>query len=165
MQRALFYAKHIDRFASPKHNLFVFQVRTNKARDQGVLGSRCPNSRQLQHSCSSLAAVLLTCLKDIAQTYPFILVIAFLKYVLLSYFYHSKTHGLRTRCIQPLRKEAKTLSTLQGLANCVKNRTRKMYPPTERLACCSVADTYFRSCLRILFTGFLETKAQIQKLM
>ena len=63
MQRALFYAKHIDRFAPPNHNLFVFQVRTNKAPDQGLLGSRCPNSRQLRHSCSSLAAVLLTCLK------------------------------------------------------------------------------------------------------
>ena len=71
MQRALFYAKHTDKFTSPKHNLLVFQVRTNKARDQGLLGSRCHNFRHLQHSCSSLAAVLLTCLEDIAQTYPF----------------------------------------------------------------------------------------------
>ena len=33
MQRALFYVKHTDKLTSPKHNLLVFQVRTNKARD------------------------------------------------------------------------------------------------------------------------------------
>ena len=71
MQRALFYAMHTEKFTSPKHNLLVYQVRTNKARDQGLLGSWCHNFRHLQHSCSNLAAMLLTCLEDIAQTYPF----------------------------------------------------------------------------------------------
>ena len=32
--------------------------------------SRCHNFGHLQHSCSSRAAVLLTCLEDIAQNYP-----------------------------------------------------------------------------------------------
>ena len=32
MQHALFYAKHADKFTSPKHNLLVFQARTNTAR-------------------------------------------------------------------------------------------------------------------------------------
>ena len=71
MQRALFYAKRTGKFTSLKHNLLVFQVRTNKAQDQGIIGSRCPNFRHLQNFCSSLAAVLLTCLEDIAQTYSF----------------------------------------------------------------------------------------------
>ena len=71
MQRALFYASHTDKFTSLKHNLLVFQARTNKARDQGLLGSQFHNFRHLQHSCSSLAAALLTCLEGIAQTYPF----------------------------------------------------------------------------------------------
>ena len=71
MQRALFYAKHTNKFTSPKHNLLVFHVRTNKARDQGLLESRCHNFRHLRHSCSSCVTVLLTCLEDIAHTYPF----------------------------------------------------------------------------------------------
>ena len=33
MQHVLFYAKHTDKFTTPKHNLLIFQVRTNKARD------------------------------------------------------------------------------------------------------------------------------------
>ena len=71
MQHGLFYAKHTDKFTSPKHNLLVFQVKTKKAQDQGLLRSWCNNFRYLQHSWSSLAAVLLTCLEDTAQTYPF----------------------------------------------------------------------------------------------
>ena len=35
------------------------------------LGDRCHNFRYLQHSCSSRAAVLLTCVEDVAQTYHF----------------------------------------------------------------------------------------------
>ena len=71
MQRALFYVKHADKLTSPKHNLLLFQVRTNRTQDQGLLGSRYHNFRYLQHSCSSLAVVLLTCLEDITQNYPF----------------------------------------------------------------------------------------------
>ena len=70
-QRSLFYASDTDKFTPPKHNLLVFQVRTNKAQDQGLLGSQCHNFRDLEHSCSSLAAQLPTFLEDIAQTYPF----------------------------------------------------------------------------------------------
>ena len=68
-ERALFYMKHTDKFTSPKSNLLVFQVKTDTARDSGLLGSRCHNFRHLQHSCSSRSAVLLTCLEDIAQNY------------------------------------------------------------------------------------------------
>ena len=64
-------------------------------------------------------------------------------------------------------KEASTLSKLHGIANCVKNGTRKIVSSNryQRLARCSVAHTYFRSSLRILFTAFLETKIQLWKLM
>ena len=64
-------------------------------------------------------------------------------------------------------KEASTLSTLHGIANCVKNGTRKIVSSNryQRLARCSVAYTYFRSSLRSLFTVFLETKIQLWKLM
>ena len=68
-ERALFYTKHTDRFRSPKPNLLIFQVKTNTARDSGLLGSWCHNFRHLQHSRSSRAAVLLTCLEEIAQNY------------------------------------------------------------------------------------------------
>ena len=71
MQYVLFYASHTDKFTSQKHNLLVFQVKTDKARNQYLLGSQCHNFRHLQHTCSSLAAVMLTCLEEIAQTYPF----------------------------------------------------------------------------------------------
>ena len=70
MQLELFYTNDTDKFTSRKINLLVFQVKTNKARDQGLVGSRCHNFRHLQHSCSSRAAVLLNCLEDIAQDYP-----------------------------------------------------------------------------------------------
>ena len=69
-QRALLYTKHTGKFTSLKHSLLVLQVKTNTARYEGLLGSRCHNFRHLQHSCSSRAAVLLTCLEDIAQNYP-----------------------------------------------------------------------------------------------
>ena len=68
-ERVLFYMKHTDKFTSPKSNLLVFQVKTNSAWDSGLLGSQCYNFRHLQHSCSSHAAVLLTCLEDMAQNY------------------------------------------------------------------------------------------------
>ena len=58
-------------------------------------------------------------------------------------------------------KKASTLSTLHGIANCVKNRaTRKVISSNrcQRLARCSVAQNYFWLNLRILFTAFLETK-------
>ena len=69
MQRALFYMKHIDKFTSPKHNLLVFQVKTNKAEDQGLQGSQCQNFSHVQHSCSSRAALLETCVEDNAQNH------------------------------------------------------------------------------------------------
>ena len=71
MQRVLFYAKHTDKFTSPKHTLLVFQVRANKAQDEGLLGSWCHNFRHLIHSCSSCAVVQLTSLEDIVRTCPF----------------------------------------------------------------------------------------------
>ena len=138
MQRALFYAKHLDKLTSPEHNLLVFQLRTNIPRDQGLLGSGCHNFRHLQHFCSSLAAVLLTCLKDNAQTYPLHCFITFLKYVLLSYFYHSKSNVFRTRRIQPLRKFECSLweKRLTHFVHCTESRIvlkmgqENLYPPT-----------------------------------
>ena len=65
-------------------------------------------------------------------------------------------------------KEANTLSTLHGIANCVKNRTREIVSSNryQRLAHCSVAHTcYFRSGLRILFTVLSEKKTQLWKFM
>ena len=79
MQRALFYAKHADKFTSPKHNLLVFQVRTNTARIETYKEVGATN-------------LLLKLIFSIV-------LITFLKYVLLSSFYHSKGHGLRTRRI------------------------------------------------------------------
>ena len=67
MQCALFYAKHKEKFTSPKHNLLTFQVKTNKAAHYSLLGSWCHNFKNFQHSCKSYAAVLL---EDISQTYP-----------------------------------------------------------------------------------------------
>ena len=68
-ERALFYTKHTDKFMSPKPNLLVFQVKTNTAQDSGLLGNWCHDFRNLQHFCSICAAMLLTCLEDIAQNY------------------------------------------------------------------------------------------------
>ena len=34
-------------------------------------------------------------------------------------------------CMLVVGKDASTLSKLQGIANCVKNRTRKLYSPTD----------------------------------
>ena len=70
MQHALLYTKYTGKFTSPKHSLLTFQVQINTAWDYGLVESRCHNFRHLQHSCSSRAAVLLTCLEDIAQNYP-----------------------------------------------------------------------------------------------
>ena len=49
-------------------------------------------------------------------------------------------------CMLVVGKEASTLSTLHGIANCVKNRTRKIVSSNryQRLAGCSVSHTYFR---------------------
>ena len=101
MQRAYrhtIYTKHTGKFTSPKQSLLVFQAETNRA-DEGLLGSRCHSLRHLQHSCSSHAAVLLTSLEDIAQNYPSDGFSYIPEYVLLFYFYHSKSHGLRVRRI------------------------------------------------------------------
>ena len=70
-------------------------------------------------------------------------------------------------CMLVVGKEANTLSTLHGIANCVKNGTRKIVSSNryKRLARCSVAHTYFWSSLRILFTVFLETKTELWKLL
>ena len=70
MQSVLFHTNDTDKFTSPKINLLVFQVKTNEARNQGLVGSWWYNFRHLQQSCSNRAAVLPTCLDDIAQDYP-----------------------------------------------------------------------------------------------
>ena len=64
-------------------------------------------------------------------------------------------------------KEASTLSTLHGIANCVKNGANKKNCILQPMSASrsSVAHNYFRPSLRILFTAFLETKPQLWKLM
>ena len=69
MQPVLLYTMHTGKFTSPKYSLLAFQVETDSA-GLSLLRGRCHNFRYLQHSCSSHAAVLLTCLEDIAQNYP-----------------------------------------------------------------------------------------------
>ena len=66
MHRAL-RTKHTDKFTSPRHNLLALQVKAKIARDKGLSGSRCHTLRHIQRFCSSLAAVLLIFLEDIAQ--------------------------------------------------------------------------------------------------
>ena len=76
-------------------------------------------------------------LRILLETILPIVLSTFLKCVLLSYSYRSKSHGLRTSRVEQLRKyvgklseEANTLSTLHGIANCIKNRTVwKNVPP------------------------------------
>ena len=70
-------------------------------------------------------------------------------------------------CMLVVGKGASTLSTLHGIANCVKNGTRKLVSSNryQRLARCSVAHIYFRSSSKILFTVVLETKTQLWKLI
>ena len=129
MQCALFYASHADKFTSPKHNLLVFQLRTKQSARSRPTRKSVHNFRRLQHSCSSLPAVLILS----------IALITFLKYVLLSYFYHSKSHGLRTRRIQLLRKFVcqSWEKRLTHLVHCtesqivLKTGQEKLYPPTD----------------------------------
>ena len=73
MQCALFYAKHTDKFMFLKHNLLVFQVRTNKVQDYDLLGSWCYSFLGTYNIPAAVVqqAVLLTCLENIPQTYPF----------------------------------------------------------------------------------------------
>ena len=119
MQRALLYTKHTGKFTFPKYSLLPFQAEADTARDQGLLRSRCHSFRHLRHCEIILPIVFLT----------------FLKYALLLYFYHSKSHNLRTEKLKHLAaqkitmlvlwKEASTLSILHGTANCVKNGTTR----------------------------------------
>ena len=100
MQRALFYTKHTDKFTSSKQNLLVFK----SARDQGLLGRWHYNFRHLQHSCSSCAAVLLTCLEDIAQNHSFYCSSCIPEIRTIVLFLLFKSHALRASRIQLPRK-------------------------------------------------------------
>ena len=69
-------------------------------------------------------------------------------------------------CMLVVGKEANTVSTLDGIANCLKNETRRKIVssnPCQRPS--AVTHNYIRSSLRILFTAFLETKTQLWKLV
>ena len=90
----------------------------------------------LQQSCISASKVFWKIL--LKNVLPIVLP-TFLKYMLLPYSYHSKSHGLRTSLAMQLRKhvgqfseEADTLSTLHGIPNCIKNGTiQKNVAPTD----------------------------------
>ena len=140
MQHALFYPKHTDKFTSPKHNLLVFQVKTNSSRltPTGKSASQFQTPATfLQQSCSSVANLSgRYCSKSSFLLFSCIL----LKYVLLSYFYHSKSDGLRTSRIQPPRKFVGQLQEkrLAHLAHCTESRNvlktgqqEKFYPPID----------------------------------
>ena len=61
-------------------------------------------------------------------------------------------------CMLVIGKEASTLGTLYGIANCVKSGTKKFVSSNQyqHLARRSVANTYFRWGLRIFFILFLQ---------
>ena len=140
MQCALFYAKHIDTFTSPKLKLLAFQVKANTVRDQGLLRSRCHNFKHLQHCSSSRTAVLLTFLEDIAQNHPSYSSSYIPKIRTIVLFLPFKKSWPQNRPHRPAQKicrlvvgkEASTLTTLDGVANCVKNRTTRKIVPSNR---------------------------------
>ena len=101
-----FYSQHKDKFTSPKHKLLAFLKKANTARGLDLLESRCDNFRHLQRACSSLAAVLLIFWNILLETILPIVLSKFLKYVLLSYSYRSKSQGLRTSREEQLKKYA-----------------------------------------------------------
>ena len=63
-------------------------------------------------------------------------------------------------CMLVVGKEARALSTLHGIANCVKNGTTRKIVSSNRcqrlVAVSPTTDNYFRSSLRILFKAFLK---------
>ena len=135
MQRALFYIKHIDKFTSPKHNFLVFSCKHQHSSGLSLLGSRCHNFRHLQHSCSSRAAVLLTCLEDIAQDHPFYCSSCIPDLFLLfqKLFPQNRLHLAPQKiCRLVVGKEASTFSTLHGIANCIKKRTTRKIVSSDR---------------------------------
>ena len=84
--------------------------------------------------CCQLAWIIL--LKIILP----IVFLAFLNYVLLFFFYHSKNHGLTARRLQPLRKFVCQLQEKRPahLVHCTQSRIllktgqeEKLYPPTD----------------------------------
>ena len=140
MQRPLFHTNRTDKFISPKYNLLVFQVKTTQL---GIKAYQEVGTTTLD-TCNIPAAVVHQCCqlfwKILLKIILSIILSAFLKYVLLTYFYHSKSHGLRTSRIQLPRTFVGQLQekSLVNLAHCTESRivlkTRKqekLYPPTD----------------------------------
>ena len=94
-----------------------------------------------------LSTVLITCLKT--YYYP-------ISTILITMTLEQDHLATPKICMLVVGKEASTLSRLHGIANCVKNGTRKIISSNryQHLARCSVTHTYFQSSLRILFTVF-----------
>ena len=140
MQRALFYRKHTDKFTSLKHNLLVFQVKVTQLEIKAYQEVGPPNFRHLQPFCSSRAAVLLTCLEDIAQSYPshssccipeIRTIVLFLPF--LQPCPRNRLHlAVQKTCWLVVGKEASTFSTLHGITNQVKSGTTRKIVSSNR---------------------------------
>ena len=110
-------------------------------RDYDLLGSRCDNFRHLQHSFSSRAAVLLTCLEDIAQNYSsdcfsYIPEIRYISTILKVIALAQDASSRSEICVLFVGKQA---STLHWIANFAKNgTTKKFYIPSNRCQCLAV---------------------------
>ena len=163
IQCALFYGKHIDTFTSPKLKLLAFQVKANTVRDQGLLRSQCHNFKHLQHCSSSRTAVLLTFLEDIAQNHPSYSSSYIPKIRTIVLFLPSKSHGLRTGHIEPLRKYAGQLQEkrLARLLHWTESRIvlkteqqEKLHLPTDVSISLQCRPQLLSVSMRILFTTF-----------
>ena len=110
--------------------LFAFQVKATTARDKSLLRNWCHKFRHLNIPAAVVQQCCQLFWEILVKTIFSIILPAFLKHVLLSYFYHSKSYGLRTSHTEPLcrlvvGKEASTVSTLHGITDCVKSGTSR----------------------------------------
>ena len=118
---------------------FIRSIETNSrlrkqillaAWDQGLLESSCHIFRHRQLCCSSCGRMLLTCLEDIPQNYPSYcssyipetrIIVLFLKAMA-----SEQATSIRWKIFRlVVQKKASALSTLRGIANCIKNRTAR----------------------------------------
>ena len=132
------FIRNTGKFTSLKHSLLVLQVKTNTARYEGLLGSRCHNFRHLQHSCSSAA--------NLSRRYCSKLSFRLFFFYSWNTFYCSVSTILKAMALEQdpssrlenfhvVRKKASTLSTLHGIANCAKNWTTRKIVSSNRCQC------------------------------
>ena len=163
MRRALFQTKHADKFTSPKHNLLVFDIKAYQRVGALFLETSNTPVGVVQQCCQLVWKILLKIILPIVLP-------AFLQYVLLVFFYHSKSQSLSISRIYPPGKFVGQLyeKRLAHLAHCpesqvvlkTSNKKNCILQPMSASRC-SATHNCFRSSLRILFTAFSETKTQL----